>query len=332
MVSLDVRWIIKAPARALMLAVIFSPCTTLSTSMASPPDFDSLRAVADAIDEIQSAHGINAPHLIDPLTAVALFYQERGDHDLATAALQRARQVTRVNYGLYSLEEAPLLRRLIQVEEARGDAEAAWELEQRLIRLIGRHPNDLRTVPFLLAIADRRVDVLQRYEAGEFPPEIVLGCYYSESRYDSQTGTRGLTGCRSGGRRTVIRALTLEVGRYQGQARSIQLRHERWLAFPCDRPQVPDIPESQHLSRREVRSIEDETARYLRGMSNYVACMEVKHEHAADTDASPSDVAQLASDRDEAIEELQALRALYEQRIGSIRDLDHGPRLTPRWP
>ena len=123
--------------------------------------------------------------MIQPLTNLGLILREQGDADLAVAAFERARHIVRVNYGLSSFKEAPLLRQLIQIEEGKGNAAAAWDLEQKLLGLIRRYPGP-RAAPMLREIADKRADVLTRYSAGEYPPQIVLGCYYAEARSRGQ--------------------------------------------------------------------------------------------------------------------------------------------------
>jgi hypothetical protein len=56
-------------------------------------------------------------------------------------------------------------------------------------------------------------------------------------------------------------------------------------------------------------------------VSDYHACVQVKYEHAASTGASPSELSQLAADNDAAIDEVNELRRVYEERIGPIMDL-----------
>src|SRR5690606_25145234 len=116
--------------------------------------------------------GVHSAELIGPTKALALYYQEHEDHALEIAALEQARQLVRVNYGLYSLEEVPLLQQWMRAERARGNDTGAWDVEQRLLKLVRRNANDLRTVPILRDVAERRLDILARYEGGEFPPEI----------------------------------------------------------------------------------------------------------------------------------------------------------------
>lgn len=139
----------------------------------------SVPGVAGQVEEIQAARGMTSPELIGPLTSLGLVLREQEDLTLAAAAFERARHIVRVNFGLSSFEEAPLLRQLIQIEEAKGNAGAAWDLEQKLLGLIHRHPGP-RAAPLLEEIADKRTDVLRRYSAGEMPPQIMLGCYYAE--------------------------------------------------------------------------------------------------------------------------------------------------------
>jgi len=71
-----------------------------------------------------------------------------------------------------------VIRQLIHNEEARGNLAAASELEQALLALARRHPDDLRTVPILREAADKQMHVLERHLAGELPPQISLGVFY----------------------------------------------------------------------------------------------------------------------------------------------------------
>jgi alkylhydroperoxidase/carboxymuconolactone decarboxylase family protein YurZ len=124
------------------------------------------QAIADLEREIQaieSREGPNSAQLIDPLSSMGSIYQGAGEHLLATAAIERARHVVRVNSGLYALEQAPLLRRLIQSADALGAVETAWELEQELLHVAERHPDTLQTAQILHETADRRIEMQMRY-------------------------------------------------------------------------------------------------------------------------------------------------------------------------
>jgi hypothetical protein len=120
--------------------------------------------------------------------------------------IEQARGVVSVNHGLYSLEELPLLRMAVRSEEARGNAARAWDLEQELLSIAARYPDDLRTYPVHREVAAKRADVLEDYRGGGFPPQIILGCYY------------GAQSCRAGSRGVVIWRLRGEVSRYYSVA------------------------------------------------------------------------------------------------------------------
>jgi len=189
----------RARATALLLVgttAAFSAARVFAQELAPAEDF--FRGVPEQIEEIQSSQGINSPDLVVPLTSMGLIFREQGDVDLAIAAFERARHLVRVNYGLSSFKEAPLLRQLVQIEEARGNFAAAWDLEQELIGFIRRSPGPRPgAAQMLREIADKRVDVLERYSAGTLPPQIVLGCYYAEPD-NLEYGRRGNKDCRAG--------------------------------------------------------------------------------------------------------------------------------------
>jgi len=259
------------------------------------------------IDEIQSLRGDNSPELIEPLSALSLLYEAAGNYELALALIAEATRVIEVNHGLHTLDEGQLLRQSIRIKRARGAAEAAWNEEQELLRLIRRHPYDTRTIPMLQEIADERWATLARYRAGEFPPEIVLGCYYSEIVYDDGLPRR--TGCRSGSRSRAIRKLRAEASGYDAAAR----RLADWAESPCVRPE-PKAVESERGSRRyweEITALD-----HLLAVIDYTRCMDAKHGLAARAKASPEDLLQLASDRNAAVEELAAQAVVYEERFG----------------
>jgi hypothetical protein len=109
--------------------------------------------------------------------------QDGGEPFQSAAVIQRAVDVVHVNQGLHSLDQAPLIGLLIADAEAIGDARAAWDLEQELLSLASRYPDDLRTARILRETADRRIAVLDRYIAGKESPEIKFGCYYHEGSW-----------------------------------------------------------------------------------------------------------------------------------------------------
>ena len=312
-VSFDGHRTLDAMIRSIASVLVAVPCAVFAQSDSPPVTEDAAQELVEKIGEIQTLHGENSPDLIEPLAALSLLLEERGDYEQALALIEQATQVVEVNRGLHTLDEAQLMRRSIRIERARGNAEIAWNEEQELLGLIRRHRNDVRTVPILREIAEGREAVLARYEAGELPPEIVLGCYYSEWRLDGNAWHR--TGCRSGNRAAVIGALGMEAFSYHREAEDIALRRARWLESSCVRPETP-ADTDERRSRR--RAEEEEAQAHLRALSDYASCTEVKHEHGASAGVSPEELAQLASEMSAAADQLATRMASYEERFGPL--------------
>jgi hypothetical protein len=205
MVSFEASRSLKTTAATLVLVLVAAPFAGFAQLVLDPVANDEERQLVERIQREQSQHGPYSADLIDPLKTLALLYQERGARALAAETTERALQAVRANFGLHSLEQAPLLRQSIRNHEARGDFATAWDLEQELLSLAQRHPADLRTVPIFREIADKRMDLLERYRAGEFPPQIYLGCFYKPPEIRERELAKG--SCRAGSRSVVIQSI-----------------------------------------------------------------------------------------------------------------------------
>jgi hypothetical protein len=209
---------VRSPAcRALSLAiaiVVLAATPSHAAAQETSTAADRERYLLDDIQDIVARDGPNATSLLEPLTALTLFYQEQDDESAAAVSIERARHVVRVNNGLHTLEQVPLIEQLMRIEEARGNHAAAWDLEQDLLRLVRRYPEDLRTVRVLREAADRQMEVLARYLDGEKPPQLYLGCYYEAPN------------CDSGSRKGVLRGMVADAQRSYAEAIAVLLRHE----------------------------------------------------------------------------------------------------------
>ena len=194
----------------------------------------------DTIAIAESADGPNSLALLVPLRELTQFYEEMGDLDLADEVDARVRQVIRANKGLFSLEQADLIKQLMARELLRGDVVAAWDLEQELLRLVDKNPGDIRDAQILRDVADRRIQILDRYEAGEMPYEIILGCYYDDRAAYRDAWTRGSrpiysapgeqedNECAAGSRRVARTALAGEAQWYYAAAVNVYLENEQY--------------------------------------------------------------------------------------------------------
>lgn len=230
MVPVVTRLWLKAAIGALAFACVVAPRNGVSQIPLASRSSDEQRELIARIEEEQTLHGINAPDLVRPLTALALFYGEHGDRALALAAAERANGIVRVNFGFKSLAQAPLIRLLSQTEEAQGNVERAWELEQQLFELVQQNPFDLGTVPILHDLASRRTGLLERYRTGEIPPQIFLGCYYAGGPLQPH----GSSPCRNGSRRVALGALVDETEGYKWSAVRTILRTDLYARGQLD--------------------------------------------------------------------------------------------------
>jgi hypothetical protein len=209
---------VRSPVcRALSLAIAIvalaaAPRHAAPQAAATPADRE--RHLLGEIQDIVARDGPNAASLLEPLTALIVFYQEQDDESAAAVTIERARHVVRVNNGLHTLEQVPLIEQLMRIEEARGNHTAAWDLEQDLLQLVRRYPEDLRTVRVLREAAERQMEVLARYVDGEKPPQLYLGCYYEAPN------------CDSGSRKTVLRGMLADAQRSYAEAIGVLLRNE----------------------------------------------------------------------------------------------------------
>ena len=149
---------------------------------------DDRERIANEISAAVASSGPQSADLIEPLTALGELYATEGQHALAAAALEEARHVVRANYGLYTLDQAPLMEQALENQQALGNFAMVQALEEELYDLANRHPADLRTVAIHRAMGARRITLLRRFLADEYPAEI-----YGESGLFSFTRSSVVT-------------------------------------------------------------------------------------------------------------------------------------------
>lgn len=206
----------RAPRPAAWLLMLFVPSAVVAQS-----DLDHAAAIEqqlhDGITSELAERGAHSAALIPLFTELGHLYRQTGLKALAAAAYEEARGVVRANHGLSALEEAPLLEEIIRIEEEMGYVEEPWRRERDLLALANAHPDDLRAAEIYREMGDKRLAMLNRYLAGEFPPQLILGCYYHRSPSgDLPPGQEDH--CLGGSRGALIRAVTGEAWRYYSAA------------------------------------------------------------------------------------------------------------------
>ena len=137
-----------------------------------PQQVDAKDRIAEEIVAAEEQGGPRSPALIEPLTELGALYEAEGQHALATAALEQARQIVRINYGLHTLEQVPLMQQALVNQQALGNFAMVQAIEEELLGLAERYSDDLRTVAIHRDAGRRRMDVLRRFVAGEAPGEV----------------------------------------------------------------------------------------------------------------------------------------------------------------
>ncbi len=93
------------------------------------------RPFLDAIHRLEGDDGAYAQGLSEHLLGLGLTLQRQGRHGEALDAFKRGVHLARINHGLYSAEQIPLLKAEIASHVARGELAVADERQQYLYRV-----------------------------------------------------------------------------------------------------------------------------------------------------------------------------------------------------
>ena len=113
-----------------------TPVVALETPAAADDDETEARLRAQA-EEAELQGGPYAPLLAETLGDLARLLDRRQDFDAAQALRERALHLVRVNEGLYSPAQAPLVRGILDSLRQRGDYQALDERYAYFFRLYG---------------------------------------------------------------------------------------------------------------------------------------------------------------------------------------------------
>ena len=123
----------------------------------------------------EARNGPFSADLIGLLTSLGLTYQEHGEDALAVTMLDRALYLKRVNEGLFGIEQAALVKRLMESEAALGQTATVDELRARLLDLARHNRNDERSAAIFREAAEREVGEYERYLRGDIPASLTIG-------------------------------------------------------------------------------------------------------------------------------------------------------------
>jgi hypothetical protein len=170
-------WLAAAAFAAAAFAALEAHAAETNNATADSGD-DLIRITEPLLAGIADEEARNGPYsakLIELLTSLGLAYQENGEDVLAVTVLDRALYVKRVNEGLFSMDQAALLERLIASEMAIGQVATAEELRERLLELARRNLSDARSASIFREAAEREVDRYETYLREGLPPTFTIG-------------------------------------------------------------------------------------------------------------------------------------------------------------
>jgi hypothetical protein len=164
--------------------LVAAACAVVGTADAgaadeAPVSADELRKITEplltSIAEEEARNGPYSANLVELLTSLGLAYQENDEDVLALAVLDRALYLKRVNEGLFGMDQAALLERLIDSELKIGRVDSAEDLRGKLLELARRNRQDERSAAIFRQAAEREVDRYETYLREGLPPTFTIG-------------------------------------------------------------------------------------------------------------------------------------------------------------
>ena len=126
------------PGRLFALALAFTAgpvATQDAIDTAAVADNNDVAYYRQAIEEMESSQGAYAEGLQEQLLSLGMSLQQQGRHDEAIRVLKRGVHLARINKGLYSVDQIPLLQTEIASHMASGQFLEADERQMYLYRV-----------------------------------------------------------------------------------------------------------------------------------------------------------------------------------------------------
>ncbi len=120
------------------------------------PTDNSIQQYQKRIEQMQYRQNVYHEQMSQELMGLGLSYQNIGLHAEAVQAFSHAMHITRVNHGLYNLNQAPILERLIESAIKSNDIILADNRQQYYFYLYSRNygDKDIRMLPALKKMAN----------------------------------------------------------------------------------------------------------------------------------------------------------------------------------
>ncbi|WP_339858791.1 hypothetical protein [Pseudohongiella acticola] len=151
-------------------------------TIAEPQDLRELADLTDLKESIETLEGSGDtwhPDIAESTLSLARHVQENGDHVEAIALLERAVHVSRVNHGLFSLQQVNAIEMQIESHLALDQWSEADELQQYLfyVHSRARAVDDPALIPALETFAQWNIDAFWR-RVGDFPASRLVDAFH----------------------------------------------------------------------------------------------------------------------------------------------------------
>jgi len=117
---------------------------------------DTIREYGLAVEQIETVGGVWDQELVEELATLGDLQQQQGSHPEAIATFNRAIHINRINSGLYTLEQIPVVEKMIESHLALGEWEQA-DLYYNYLFFVQQKAfgaNDPRIIPILERLAN----------------------------------------------------------------------------------------------------------------------------------------------------------------------------------
>ncbi len=138
----------------------------------SPLQTHSVEDYQREVERIETEYGAYGGQLSEYLVGLAVAFQEQGEHGEAIDAFKRAMHINRINEGLYSLNQVPIIEKMIESYVAQGDWEDANDKHHYLYWLHRRNfgAEDPRMLPV--------IDKLSNWHLNAYALDMGSGLFY----------------------------------------------------------------------------------------------------------------------------------------------------------
>lgn len=165
----------------------------LLTATADENDKDRIAKLESVLGQIETTGNAYNPVLVETLNDLGIAFERAGDSSKALGYFQRANYLVRVNKGLNSLEQEPLLHHIFDNYVSEGDLVAADEIQQQLYSLRSTvfRLKPLARIPALQEMAEWNLRIFHRHSGQATPALPDNDPVYSRDKnqpIDLQTG------------------------------------------------------------------------------------------------------------------------------------------------